>query len=201
MSRPPKAEVKELDFARLLEDARRGDIEALGALLQHYRAYLLMVANKELAKDARARMAPSDLVQDTLLRAQQRFGQFRGSGEKALLGWLRKILRYRLADLPPRREMLPLPGVQGGLPDKGDTPSKELARKEEQDLVQKALAQLQADHQQVIRLREFDDLPFNEVGQRMQRSADAARKLWSRAIDELGRILKLDADDELPKNR
>jgi RNA polymerase sigma-70 factor (ECF subfamily) len=189
----PDVRAQEAEFARLLDGARQGDVPALGALLQHYRPYLLLIANHELGDNVRAKAGPSDLVQDTLLRAQQRFGQFRGGKEEELLGWLRVILRRRLADFVrslPEHELKGVAELDSGMADDGDTPSGPMGRQDEIDRVRKALEQMSEDYQQVVKLREYEELTYEEIGQRMQRSPEAVRKLWTRAIDQLGQILK-----------
>lgn len=190
MSHAPDVPVCAADFAKLLQRARQGDAAALGALLQHHRPYLLFVANQELGDNVRGRAGPSDLVQDTLLRGQQRFEQFRGTEEEEFRAWLRVILRHQVTDfvrgLPKQRHE----EVDSGIPDDGDTPSGGAARQDEIEMVREALAQLPDHYQQVVRLREYEGLTYEEIGQRIQCSSEAARKVWTRAIDQLGQILK-----------
>jgi RNA polymerase sigma-70 factor (ECF subfamily) len=52
-----------------------------------------------------------------------------------------------------------------------------------------ALAGLPPDYQEVVVLRNFERLPFNDVAQRMGRSRPAAQMLWMRAIRELQEVL------------
>ena len=65
------------------------------------------------------------------------------------------------------------------------SPSASLIAWEETEALQAALARLSDEHRLVIRLRIWDDLPFAEIGKRLNRSEDAARKLWSRAVEKL----------------
>jgi RNA polymerase sigma-70 factor (ECF subfamily) len=53
-----------------------------------------------------------------------------------------------------------------------------------------ALAELPADYRDVIVLRQIEGLPFDEIAQRMQRSAGAARMLWLRALSNLRESLE-----------
>jgi len=52
------------------------------------------------------------------------------------------------------------------------------------------LAELPPDYREVLVLRHFQDLPFEEVGRRMGRSAGAVRMLWLRAIGQLREVLQ-----------
>ena len=59
------------EAAGYVTTARGGSREALGEALESCRAYLLLVANRELDDDLQAKGAPSDLVQETFLEAQR----------------------------------------------------------------------------------------------------------------------------------
>jgi RNA polymerase sigma-70 factor (ECF subfamily) len=190
VSHVPDGRGQQPDFARLLDEARKGDGKALGALLQHYRPYLLLIANQELGTVGQAKAGPSDLVQDTLRRALTHFGQFRGQHENELRGWLRVILRNKVAEFVGHLPAQPQQEIDSGVADGTDTPSDALQRQEEIDTVRQALEQLPEHYQQVVRLREYEGLSYEEIGQRMQRTPEAVRKLWTRAIDQLGQILK-----------
>jgi RNA polymerase sigma-70 factor (ECF subfamily) len=52
------------------------------------------------------------------------------------------------------------------------------------------LGQLPAAYQEVVRLRNFEGLAFDEVAQRMGRTPGAVRVLWVRALDRLRTLLK-----------
>jgi RNA polymerase sigma-70 factor (ECF subfamily) len=70
----------------LLEQARGGDVAALGQLLELYRNYLRLVARSLISGALRVKLEPSDLVQETFLKAHREFAQFAGQGEPELEG-------------------------------------------------------------------------------------------------------------------
>ena len=67
----------------------------------------------------------------------------------------------------------------------GTSPSAHAARRESAGQVADALATLKPEHAEVIRLRTMHGLDWAEVAERMNRSYDAARLLWLRAVDAL----------------
>ena len=66
--------------------------------LEDYREYLRLLARHQLHPRLRGQLDPSDIVQQTLLKAHEKHNQFRGSTDQELRGWLRAILARSLID-------------------------------------------------------------------------------------------------------
>jgi RNA polymerase sigma-70 factor (ECF subfamily) len=193
-----------------IAEARTGSGQALGQLLETCRQYLLLVANQQLPPDLRPKVAPSDLVQETFLKAQGNFGRFQGATKEELLAWLRRILLNHLANTARHfqtsgrrlgREVALEEGSTvaartNGVADPALTPSAEASAREKSAALHLALAQLPEHYRQVIRWRNWEKLSFAEIGERTGRSADAARMLWARAVEQLQQFLE--SPDEPP---
>lgn len=202
---------REDEVGRLLPSARAGDADALGELLLGFREYLLAIAQDELKRAVRAKLGPSDVVQDTFLRARQRFGDFAGSTDAELKAWLQEILRNRCRDLhdahlgaakrDARREVALEAAGSANSPVAAlavdtQTPSQHAVADEDARLLMLALEHLPEDMRRVVWLRNWESLPFDEIGQKMGRSAEAVRKLFTRAVRRLGDELE-QADGQL----
>jgi len=61
---------------RLIAEARFGDDAVRGRLLDLYRNYLRLVARSLIGGALRVQLDPSDLVQETFLKAHRDFGRF-----------------------------------------------------------------------------------------------------------------------------
>lgn len=72
------------------------------------------------------------------------------------------------------------------------TPSQIVLRREEELEISQAVAQLPADYQEVIILRNLERLPFDEIAERLGRSRPAVQMLWMRAIRKLQEIVAAD---------
>src|SRR3954462_6507554 len=83
----------------LMARARAGQAEALGELCSLYRNYLRMVVRTGLGPRLRERVELSDVVQEALVEVVRQFPQFTGQDEAALVGWLRRLVGQKLADL------------------------------------------------------------------------------------------------------
>src|SRR5262245_17943826 len=193
------------NIAQHLAAARAGSQEALGELLEACRRYLLGIANREFDAGLRAKGNPSDLVQETFLEAQRDFTNFRGSTDAELFTWLRRILLHNLANFirhyrqtnkrqvgrevhltPPNSVSPESPALPADVP----TPSREVMASEETQELHRAIARLPEDYRQVLLLRHLEDRSFEEIAQVMQRSSNAVRLLWGRAVERLQQELE-----------
>jgi RNA polymerase sigma-70 factor (ECF subfamily) len=162
------------------------DGDDVGTLLHRFRPYLLAIARTELPRN----LAASDLVQDTLIRGVDGFAGFRGTTNGELARWLRQILQNQAAAVRrhqgrQKRED-PVDRVQWvSRRSESATPSEVAMSLEDRQRLEWALGRLAEDQRQAIHLRHRDDLSFREIGQRLDRSEEAARKLWARAVVQL----------------
>jgi RNA polymerase sigma-70 factor, ECF subfamily len=188
------------EAAQWLPAARAGSREALGKLLDAARHYLQSIAQQELDPDLRAKNSPSDIVQETFVEVQRAFGQFQGDTEAELLAWMRQLLLHRVGKLRRRyrdtqkrrlaREVAlgdddSSDGPAGRLAANMLSPSGQAMEHEQDQALQAALRRLPKDYRRVITLRYEKQLSFEEIGRLLQRSPDAARKLWARAVERL----------------
>ncbi len=189
------------DLAILIQQARSGDGEAIGQLVNDCQAYLLFIANQDLDIDLRSKLGASDIVQQSVIVAQKKFGQFEGSTRQELLAWLRGILvndlretrrhykkshkRLISRETSQEAELRGLPSLQ----DSEYTPGTQASIKEESQRLHIAIRHLSDEQQQVLRLRNWQQQSFTEIGIQIGKTAEASRKIWSRAVLELERVL------------
>jgi RNA polymerase sigma-70 factor, ECF subfamily len=182
-----------------IEAARRGDKQALGQALSFCRDYLLLVANDRLESELRAKGNASDMVQETFLRAQRGIDGFRGRTANEWRLWLRRILVRNLAEEGRRfratakrqidREVALPHGTRFDCARTSESPSSHLARREREAVLLAALERLPARYRDVVIWHHREQLSFDEIGQRLGNSAEAARKLWTRALGRLRKEL------------
>lgn len=195
------------DISGLIRAARADEAGALDRLLRLYRNYLRYLASAGIGRALGTKADPSDVVQDALLRAFQGFAEFRGETEAELLAWLRQILARQLTNLVrhyrqtdkrdiarerPMEEVLYDSSVALGRVLRADvtSPIHGAQQRERSVIIADALAQLPDDHAEVIRLRNLEQLGWEETGRRMDRSAGAVRQLWARAVQNLAPLLE-----------
>jgi len=184
----------------LMAAARAGSREALGRALEACRRYLLGVAEGELDPDLRSKGGASDLVQETFLEAQRDFAGFEGSSTEELRAWLRQVLlhnvgaftrRYRATSKREVAREVRLgadgswTGIEPGPATSTLSPSGVAIEHERALALRRALERLPEDYRLVVVLRFEEGRSFEEIGRLTDRSPDAARKVWSRAMERL----------------
>src|SRR5581483_11031997 len=68
--------------------------------LARFRPYLRLLAGLQLDSRLQAKLDPYDLVQETLLKAHENLGQFRGHSDAERASWLRTLLAKSLGETP-----------------------------------------------------------------------------------------------------
>jgi RNA polymerase sigma-70 factor (ECF subfamily) len=186
----------------LLRQARAGDAEALGQLLELYRRYLTLLARVQIGQRLQGKVGASDVVQESFLEAHRHFDRFQGTSIGQLVRWLRQILAAKLADTVRRylgaqgrdirleREIEGALDQSSALLDRGlvapdASPSQQAVRREQAVLLAAALDELPDDYREVLVLRHLEGLTFPEVARRMDRSLDSVEKLWVRGLARL----------------
>lgn len=184
----------------LLNQAREGDDHARDELFEKCRAYVGFMARSQMETWMNAKIDASDLIQQTMMDAHQGFDQFRGKSEAEWIGWLKKILQHNTVDFCRKykgtekrnanREVSFAQSqslFRGAAEPDGneETPSEVIMRKENEILLADALSKLPDDYQEVIYLRNMQQLPFKEISEKMERSQGAIQMLWLRAIKQL----------------
>jgi RNA polymerase sigma-70 factor (ECF subfamily) len=205
---PVRDEAVIIEPMSLLSEAEGldGGREESGRLLEGNRQYLLMIANDVIGPELQAKVGASDLVQDTFLEAQRHLDLFRGKTDAEMRAWLRRILECRLSNI--RRTYLVTEKRAAGrevtlnscqpesgagietLKSRAPSPSKHAVRNEWNAALEEALIRLPDHYRQVVAWRHMEQLSWDEIGRRSGCSTDAARKVWSRAIQQLRRELE-----------
>lgn len=163
-------------------DASELDSESL-------RFYLWMLADKSLPTYIKQKVAPSDIVQQTFLEAHRDLENFQGSSQADLRAWLRAILlnnaQNAIRQLHTLKRDVSRELSLDVVPDQTaelKSPSALAAFEEEFRILESALAALPQEFRDAIEYRSLRRWTFAQVGQKLGKGEDAARKTWFRAV-------------------
>jgi RNA polymerase sigma-70 factor (ECF subfamily) len=187
-----------------LDAAKRGDLQSKGELLDRFRPYLNVIAQRLLDERLQGRMDFGDVVQATYLEASRDFHQFRGESIESFLAWLRNILRNNIATAhqehlatqkrSAKREVNIRKGGASGassmemeylVPSDASTPSQRLMRSEAAAILAACLEQLPETQRDAIRMRYLEGMSLKEISDRMKKSEMAVAGLLKRGLQGL----------------
>jgi len=178
----------------LLERAREGSSEALGALLARCGERLLSLIRLRLGPRLRERVEPRDVLQATLLKALEAFGRFEGRETASLMAWLARIAENEVRDQADfhgrqRRDaarQVPLEDApESALVERARSLTSRIALDQRMERLERALETLLPEQREVIVLRRLHEMSYPEIATRLGRSADACRMLFTRAMTAL----------------
>jgi RNA polymerase sigma-70 factor (ECF subfamily) len=187
------------DWESLLTAARDGKEDALNEVWTRLRDYLLLMAN-DIGDELNGKFDASDIVQQSLLEAHEGFGRFRGTGETEIRAWLVRLVEHNLIDAGRRFRQTKQRDVRrehsinaydhtSELPAPDKTASSLVRKKELDEELVRAVAQLPERSQQALELRHRQGLSHAEVATELGMTEQNARKLWSRTVEELRHLL------------
>jgi RNA polymerase sigma-70 factor (ECF subfamily) len=171
--------------------------------VEDYRDYLHLLARLQLDPRLHGKVDPSDVVQQTLVKAHQNREQFRGSSAAEQAGWLRRILANTLVDAARKfgRELDHERSLEQGLNDSSarlegwlaaeqSSPSEVAARQEQMLQLSRALARLPEDQRTAVELHHLRDTPVAEAAAIMDRTEAAVAGLLRRGLKKLRELLQ-----------
>jgi RNA polymerase sigma-70 factor (ECF subfamily) len=177
-----------------------------GRVLEPFRKYLRVLAQVHLDARLRGKLDPSDVVQQTFLRACAGFDQLRDREPAVVAAWLRKILARTLADGVRDLERAKrdvgrersleaaveqsASGLEAWLAADQSSPSERAAKNEQLLRLADALCGLPDDTREAVVLRHCRGLALAEIAERLGRTPSAVASLLHRGLEQLRELLR-----------
>jgi RNA polymerase sigma-70 factor (ECF subfamily) len=145
-----------------------------------------------MGPDARLAAESTDFVQEVMTDLIRRRAATPLENDQTLLRWMTSIARNKIRDALRRRHEQSFSTFFETLGDSRSqkTPSEEVSQREHLDRLAEGLEALESEHRVVIELRALEGFSFREIGNRLDKSEEAARKQFGRAILRLGEVMR-----------
>jgi RNA polymerase sigma-70 factor, ECF subfamily len=170
----------------LVEQTRRGEVDAYGELVRRYQTSVFNVCYRILGE----RQGAEDLAQDAFLRAYQRLATY--DAERPFGPWIRKVAANLCLNTlqrrgPPRLSLDdeyddPIDAAQ---PDPADVHE----RVDQAGRLRRALTSLPPHYRAVIELRHFHDMTYEEIARALSLPLSDVKTHLFRARRSLARQL------------
>jgi RNA polymerase sigma-70 factor (ECF subfamily) len=196
------------DTDQLLESAAAGDTAAAQELLAHCRPRLRRMVAMRLNPSVKARVDPSDVVQEVLAEAFQKLPKYLKDRPVSFYPWLRQIAWQRLVKLHrahiathrrsvKREDAGTLPLGDRSAAELADRlvasetgPSQRAVRSELRQRVRAALDQLSDVDRELLVMRYLEHLTLKEIAETLEITVAAAKMRHARALERLQRELE-----------
>jgi RNA polymerase sigma-70 factor (ECF subfamily) len=199
----PEVKADSTQTRRLLDQVSHGDEAALGQLLVRHRPDLEAFVEWHLDPRLRARLDPSDVVQEAQMEVARRMDDFLRRRPMPFHLWVRRTAYERLLNLrrdhrrrarrsvdrevrwPERSSLLLARPLVSGAP----SPSQVLEAREFAERVSRAVADLAEADREILLMRHAEELSYEEVACLLDIEPAAARKRYGRALIRLQKVL------------
>jgi RNA polymerase sigma-70 factor (ECF subfamily) len=193
----------------ILLAAARKDRQALGKLLEHYRAFLVLMAEQHVSSKVSARCDVLDVIQQTFADVVRRFDDFAGTTEPQFSAWILQIHLNNIRQVTrthvtaqkrsvDREE--PDSGEDGSaslfwhdFPSDGSTPSKRLIRGEQALRLASVLETLPERQCRALRMRFFQGMSVKAIAEGLDTTGAAVGGLLKHGLRNLRQRMNQDS--------
>jgi RNA polymerase sigma-70 factor (ECF subfamily) len=177
----------------------------VGRVLEPFRRYLNVLAHVHLDSRLRGKLEPSDVVQQTLLRACVGFDDLRSREPGVVAAWLRKILSRTLADAVRDLERAKrdigrersieravdesASGLEVWLAADQSSPSERADRNEQLLRLADALCELPDDTRTAVVLKHCRGWTLAQISEHLERTPSAVASLLHRGLKQLRELM------------
>ncbi|MDJ0976574.1 MAG: RNA polymerase sigma factor [Planctomycetota bacterium] len=194
-----------MDEAELVQRAQDGDEQSFAQLIESYRTRLLAFLTGRIPRTLKRKITAEDVFQEVSVTAHARLASFEYRGDGAFRAWLWQIAQLKLREAVRRFAGTAKRGgaaeiSRGGRRDTGlfeapqGTPSEYAMAGELEERVHQALGRLSDDYRAVLTLVRIEQQSLREAAVAMDKSYEATKKLYGRAVAALAHEITRGAD-------
>lgn len=182
--------------------------QSLATLFEQFRPRLRTLIDLRIDRRIRARVDPSDVIQEAFADAVRRFPSYQKSANMPPYLWLRFLTLQQLllahrkhlsvkarsvvSELPldiVRAMSVECSSVAECLALSGSSPSGKAQQNEELQQLTLAIEQMDPIDREILVLRHFEKLEFNEIASVVEMSRDAVTSRYRRSLKKLGNAI------------
>jgi len=167
-----------------IKRVQAGEIQEYAYIVQEYQKQLFVYCWRLLG----SRQEAEDAVQDVLVKAFEKICMYRPS--VSFSSWLYKMAYHHCLNSIRRRKLQRKLSLGLFIKDTAaDSAAQVMDRQLFSEPLSKALEQLTVEERNVLVLRIFEEKPFAEIGEIMNKSPEAVKKKYGRTKSKLRKLM------------
>ena len=185
----------DLPEEELIRRVQAGEEEAFPVLFDRHLKTLTSYARRWLPDRLRRRVSVADVLQEARIAALRRALDFENRGEGSVRNWLLRIVELKVREAVEKHSKTGQRAVdrevsQGLRPDtaqfagRAPSPSQAAVASELKVLADRAFVALPEHYREVVRLARVEQLSLREIAEKTDRSREAVKKLYARAMSQ-----------------
>ena len=174
----------------LVAKAREGSDTAWSEIYRRYRVMLEVKVRSKIPGFARRRFDAEDVLQSAFSKAWDRIDSFEWDGEGSFRGWLYRLVinEFKNQLRSAERSHVRVDGVHDG-GELEQVADREEGLEDSRIELLEQMGKLDEEDHEVISMRSFEGLTWDEIGEVLDCSRDQAQARYQRAIARLQRLL------------
>lgn len=157
-------------------------------IVKNYINLVYFFAKKSLSNQSDV----DDAVQETFLKAMKTYDRFAFKSEGELKSWLLTVCRNVIIDsFRSHKNTLSIEANEIDIPDENNTEEwleEQVSQSQEMGKIRKVLETMKPVEQELIRLRVFEDMEFNQIAIALDSNEAAVKMRYYRTLDKLKKI-------------
>jgi RNA polymerase sigma-70 factor (ECF subfamily) len=170
----------------LVNEFKNGNVSAFDEIVRRYQKKVYLLARRILTNHDDA----DDVAQEVFIKLFNSLHEFKG--ESSLFTWIYRITvnecnsvlrKKKIKEAVPIDELVNFLGLN-------QTPEHELFKKEERNLIERAIEKLPAKQRTVFVMRFFEDLDYEEISKILKKPIGTLKANYFHAVKKIQRFIK-----------
>ncbi|CUS77505.1 RNA polymerase sigma-70 factor, ECF subfamily [Candidatus Kryptonium thompsonii] len=170
----------------LVNEFKNGNVSAFDEIVRRYQKKVYLLARRILTNHDDA----DDVAQEVFIKLFNSLHEFKG--ESSLFTWIYRITvnecnsvlrKKKIKEVVPIDELVNFLGLN-------QTPEHELFKKEESNLIERAIEKLPAKQRTVFVMRFFEELDYEEISKILKKPIGTLKANYFHAVKKIQRFIK-----------
>jgi RNA polymerase sigma-70 factor, ECF subfamily len=174
----------------LVEAFCLGNVQAFNELVKRYQSKVYWIARRFVGNHDDA----DDITQEVFVKVYRKLKDFRS--ESSFYTWIYRIATNTAINMLRQKKIFNMVKMEDAslvldsLSDSSMNPREQMESKENQILLERAIAKLPAKQKKIFVLRYYDEMPYEEISKVLKRSVGGLKANYFHALKNIQKYVK-----------